>query len=260
VGEVYKTFDGGRSWKKISDPAVDVSGKAAYSFNRIYIDPVDHNKVYVVGVGMFYTLDGGKTWPTGRQQDRFRTNFGDNRSFWIDPEDPRHILLGSDGGIYSTWDGGLSMNHHYQLALGEIYNVEVDNAEPYNIYIGLQDHETWKGPSNSWSGQVNLADWVIVGMWDGMYCRVDPQDNRWLYYTTQFGSHHRVDQLKGERVQIAPVPPRGADPYRYTWVTPLVLSPHNGAILYTGGEKLLRSLNGGDTWEELSGDLTTMTV
>lgn len=255
-GEVYKSFDGGKSWKRISDPSVDVSGKAAYSFNKIYIDPVDHNKVYIVGVGMFYTLDGGKTWPTGRNADRFRTNFGDNRSFWIDPEDPRHILLGSDGGIYSTWDGGLSMNHYYQLPLGEIYNVEVDNAEPYNIYIGLQDHETWKGPSNSWSGQVNLADWVIVGMWDGMYCRVDPQDNRWLYYTTQFGSHHRVDQMKGERVPIAPVPPEGADPYRYTWVTPLVLSPHNSSILYTGGEKLLRSLNRGERWEEISPDLT----
>ncbi|MBM3419521.1 MAG: hypothetical protein FJY11_00125 [Bacteroidetes bacterium] len=255
-GEVYKSFDAGKSWKRISDPAVDVSGKAAYSFNRIYIDPVDHNKIYIVGVGMFYTLDGGKTWPVGRNQDRFRTNFGDNRSFWINPDDPRHILLGSDGGIYSTWDGGLSMNHYYQLPLGEIYNVEVDNAEPYNIYIGLQDHETWKGPSNSWSGQVNLADWVIVGMWDGMYCRVDPEDNRWLYFTTQFGSHHRVDQLKGERVPIAPVPPAGADPYRYTWVTPLVLSPHNSSILYTGGEKLLRSFNRGDTWEEISPDLT----
>lgn len=255
-GEVYKSTNAGKSWKKISDPKVDVSGKAAYSFNRIYIDPLDENKIYIVGVGMFYTLDGGKTWPTGRQQDRFQTNFGDNRSFWINPEDPRHILLGSDGGIYSTWDGGLSMNHYYQIPLGEIYNVEVDNAEPYNIYIGLQDHETWKGPVNSWSGQVNLADWVIVGMWDGMYCRVDPQDNRWLYYTTQFGSHHRVDQLKGERVSIVPKKAPGTDPYRYTWVTPLVLSPHNSSILYTGGEKLLRSLNRGDTWEEISDDLT----
>lgn len=255
-GEVYRSTDAGDSWEKISNPAVDVSGKAAYSFNKIYIDPVDPEKIYIVGVGMFYTLDGGKTWPVGRNQDRFRTNFGDNRSFWINPEDPKHILLGSDGGIYTTWDGGLTMNHHYQLPLGEIYNVEVDNAEPYNIYIGLQDHETWKGPSNSWSGQVNLADWVIVGMWDGMYCRVDPQDNRWLYFTTQFGSHHRVDQLRGERVSIAPVPPAGADPYRYTWVTPLVLSPHNSSILYTGGEKLLRSFNRGDTWEEISPDLT----
>ena len=256
-GEVYKSFDAGRSWRKISDPAVDVSGKAAYSFNKIYIDPIDHNKIYIVGVGMFYTLDGGKTWPVRREQDRFQTNFGDNRSFWINPEDPSHILLGSDGGIYSTWDGGLNMNHYYQIPLGEIYNVEVDNAEPYNIYIGLQDHETWKGPSNSWSGQVNLADWVIVGMWDGMYCRVDPQDNRWLYYTTQFGSHHRVDQEKGERVSIAPVPPKGSDRYRYTWVTPLVLSPHNSSVLYTGGEKLLRSFNRGDTWEEISPDLTS---
>lgn len=255
-GEVYKSTDAGKSWKKISDPNVDVSGKAAYSFNKINIDPVDPNKIYIIGASMSYTLDGGKTWPTGRQQDRFRSNFGDNRALWIDPADPRHIMLGSDGGIYNTWDGGLTMNHYYQIPLGEIYNVEVDNAEPYNIYIGLQDHETWKGPSNSWSGRVNIADWVIVGMWDGMYCRVDPQDNRWLYFTTQFGSHHRVDQLKGERTPIAPKQKEGADPYRYTWVTPLVLSPHNSSVLYTGGEKLLRSPNRGDTWEEISPDLT----
>jgi len=255
-GEVYKSADAGKSWTRISDPKVDVSGKAAYSFNKICIDPIDPDKIYVVGSGMYYTLDGGKTWPTGRQQDRFRSNFGDNRSFWIDPSDPRHIMLGSDGGIYNSWDGGLSMNHYYQIPLGEIYNVEVDNAEPYNIYIGLQDHETWKGPSNSWSGEVSPSDWVIVGMWDGMYCRVDPTDNRWLYYTTQFGSHHRVDQLKGERVPISPKQPEGADPYRYTWVTPLVISPHNSSVLYTGGEKLLRSSNRGDSWEEISPDLT----
>ncbi len=255
-GEVYRSRDAGLSWERISDPAVDVSGKAAYSFNKICLDPKDPDKIYIIGVSMYYTLDGGRTWPVGRGQDRFQSNFGDNRSFWINPEDPRHMMLGSDGGIYSTWDGGLTMNHYYQLPLGEVYNVEVDNADPYNIYIGLQDHETWKGPVNSWSRQVNAADWVIVGMWDGMYCRVDPSDNRWLYFTTQFGMHHRVDQLKGERVPIAPRPPAGAPPYRYTWVTPLVLSPHNGSVLYTGGEKLLRSWNRGASWEEISPDLT----
>jgi hypothetical protein len=148
------------------------------------------------------------------------------------------------------------MNHYYQIPLGEIYQVEVDNAIPYNIYIGLQDHETWKGPSNSWSGEINPADWTITGMWDGMYCKVDPEDNKWLYFTTQFGAHHRVNQQTGERVAISPEAPAGEDYYRFTWTTPLAISPHNSSILYTGGQKLLRSLDKGHSWEAISPDLT----
>ncbi len=256
-GEVYRSTDAGKSWEKINDPEeVDVSGKAAYSFNKIYIDPVDPEKIYIIGVSQYYTLDGGKTWPMGKEKDLFRTNFGDNRTFWIDPKEPRHMMLGSDGGIYETWDGGKSMNHYYQLPLGEVYMVEVDDAEPYNIYIGLQDHEVWKGPSNSWSGQITIKDWVIAGMWDGMHCKVDPTDNRWLYFTTQFGKHHRVDQSKGERVEITPRAPEGEDFYRYTWNTPIMLSPHNSKVIYTGGQKLLRSVDRGDTWKVISPDLT----
>jgi photosystem II stability/assembly factor-like uncharacterized protein len=257
-GEVYRSDDEGESWKKMSDKKTDVSGKAAYSFNQIYADPVNPNNVYIPGVSMFYSFDGGKTWPMGwRGRDRFQSNFGDVRCFWIDPTDPRHMMLGSDGGIYSTWDGGLTMNHFAHLPTGEIYDVEVDNSKPYNIYIGLQDHETWKGPSNSWSGAVGFEEWVVTGEADGMYTKVDPENNRWLYYTGQFGLHHRVDQLNGTRVDISPKAARGEAPYRNTWVTPLELSPKNPAIIYTGGQYLLRSIDRGDTWEKISPDLTT---
>lgn len=256
-GEAYRSFDAGMTWERINDPEeIDVSGKAAYSFNKIAVDPDDPDKIFIIGAGMSYTLDGGETWPQGRNAKRFRTNFGDNRALWIDPRDGDHMFLGSDGGIYETWDGGESMMHYHNLPLGEIYMVEADMREPYNIYIGLQDHEVWKGPSNSWSGQIGIEDWVIVGMWDGMYCRVDPLDDRWIYFTSQFGAHHRVDQSSGERVQITPVPPEGAEPYRFTWNTPLVLSPHNSKTLYTGGQMLLRSEDRGDSWEEISPDLS----
>ncbi len=256
-GEVYKSTDGGKSWKNISPEGIDVSGKAAYSFNMIYADPLDPDIAYIIGAGMNYTMDGGKTWPKGwRDKNKFRSNFGDNRCFWIDPTDSRHIMLGSDGGIYSSWDGGLHMHHYYLIPAGEIYHVEVDDAEPYNIYLGLQDHETWKGPSNNWNGSIGLEDWVITGMWDGMYTQVDHENNRWLYFTTQFGKQHRVDQENGTRVSIEPKVEKGAPPYRYTWTTPLIISPHNSATIYTGAQCLLRSVNRGDTWEEISPDLT----
>lgn len=256
-GEVYITNNAGKSWKRINDPEkIDVSGKAAYSFNRITIDPADPDKIFIIGSGMYYTLDGGKTWPNGREQRLFQSNFGDNRIFWIDPKDSRHIMLGSDGGIYSSFDGGLTMNHYYQLPLGEIYQVEADMETPYNIYIGLQDHETWKAPSNGWAGEISPSDWVITGMWDGMYSKVDPENNRYIYYTTQFGSHHRVDQAAGERVAVTPKAGEGDPYYRFTWTTPLALSPFNSSIIYTGAQMVLRSLNRGETWEPISPDLT----
>ena len=256
-GECYRSFDGGKSWTRINDPEkVDVSGKAAYSFNKINIDPDDPDKIYIIGPGQHITLDGGETWPNNWQYGLFASNFGDTRALWIDPKDGRHMFLGSDGGLYESWDGGKSMKHYYNIPLGEIYMVEIDDEDPYNIYIGLQDHEAWKSPVNTWSGQNSIKDWVITGMWDGMYTKVDHEDNKWLYFTTQFGSHHRVNQAIGERVSIAPVPPEGGERYRYTWNTPIMLSPHNSSILYAGAQKLLRSLDRGDTWEEISPDLT----
>ncbi|MCF8222997.1 MAG: hypothetical protein K9J25_07595 [Bacteroidales bacterium] len=257
-GECYRSFDAGQTWERLNDPEEnDVSGKAAYSFNKVCVDPDDPDKIYIIGAGMHVTLDGGENWPRAYESGLFASNFGDNRTLWIDPSDGRHMFLGSDGGVYETWDGGKSMFHYYNIPLGEVYMVEVDDEDPYNIYIGLQDHETWKAPSNSWSGKISIKDLVITGMWDGMHTEVDHEDNRWLYYTTQFGSHHRVNQATGERVSIVPEPPVGGERYRYTWNAPIKLSPHNSAILYAGAQKLLRSPDRGDTWEEISPDLTS---
>ncbi|MCK5004297.1 MAG: hypothetical protein KAS21_04375 [Candidatus Aminicenantes bacterium] len=258
-GEVYRSDDNGENWRKVSLPGIDVSGKAAYSFNEINVDPIDPENVYIIAVQMLYSKDGGKSWPgwnNWQERKLFRKNFGDVRTFWIDPADPDHMMLGSDGGLYSSWDGGKTTFHHYNIPMGEIYDVETDNSEPYNIYAGLQDHETWKSPVNGWSGSIGLEDWVITGMWDGMYTSVDPEDNRWLYFTTQFGKHHRVDQLRGERFEITPENIKDRPPYRYTWTTPIVLSPHDSKVVYTGGQMLLRSLDRGISWKEISPDLT----
>jgi photosystem II stability/assembly factor-like uncharacterized protein len=214
------------------------------------------DKIYIIGSGMYITLDGGKSWDASRKYGLFRSNFGDNRSLWIDPRDGRHMFLGSDGGAYQTWDGGATTTHYDQIPLGEVYMVEIDNHKPYNVYFGLQDHESWKAPSNSWSGRISVEDVVITGYSDGMYTKVDPEDNRWIYHTSQFGSHYRGNQALGERERIGPVPPEGGDTYRYTWNTPIMLSPFNSSTLYAGAQKLLRSPDRGNTWEEISPDLT----
>ena len=257
-GECYRSADAGYTWTKMNHDTVNVSSKAAYSFNQIMIDPNDDNNLFINNVYLEASLDGGRTWhdEDGRPTPLFRNMFGDIRSFWIDPKDSRHLIVGSDGGVYLTYDGGKNMYHCYHIPLGEIYNVEVDDAEPYNLYAGLQDHEGWRAPSNGYIGGIGPEDWTLVGMWDGMYLKVDHTDNRWFYYTTQFGAHHRVDQLTGERVNIMPAADKGKPMYRYTWNTPLEISPHNSRIIYTGGQMLLRSLDQGDHWEELSPDLT----
>jgi len=258
-GEIYRSEDSGRHWIKQNQDSCNVSAKAAYSFNKILVNPDDPDKIYVSSDVMISSTDGGKTWndcywpPT----NLFVNMFGDIRTFWADPLDGDHMMIGSDGGLYETFDGGKTIRHIYQIPLGEIYMVETDNAYPYNIYVGLQDHEAWKAPSNSWSGQVGPEDWVIVGMWDGMYTKLDPQDNRWAYISTQFGAHHRVDQLRGERIRIEPKNQEGKPAYRYPWTPPIEISPHDPATVYIGAQYLLRSTDRGDTWEEISPDLTT---
>ena len=258
-GEVYRSDDSGGSWIKQNQDSCNVSAKAAYSFIKILVNSDDPDKIYVSSDLLISSVDGGKTWNDCNwpPSNLFVNMFGDIRTFWTDPEDGNHMMIGSDGGLYETFDGGITMYHKYQIPLGEIDMVETENAYPYNIYVGLQDHEAWKAPSNSWSGQIGPEDWDIVGMWDGMYTVVDPQDNRWAYISTQFGGHHRVDQKLGVRVKIEPKNEEGKPPYRYPWTPAIVISPQNSETLYAGAQYLLKSENRGDSWHEISPDLTT---
>ena len=242
-GEVYRSEDAGTSWHKTHDDATNVGGKAPYSFNQIFVDPNDDQKVYVTSVYLANSTDGGRTWRDLEQEDMvlFSENFGDVRTFWIDPEDSQRMLFGSDGGVYVTYDGGKTSDFLYNIPGGEFYAVGVDLADPYNIYGGMQDHESWKGPVNSWSGAVTLEDWVLVGLWDGMYNQVDPRDNRYLYTTAQFGGHRRVDQLQGTRGDIEPTTGDDQNDYRYPWTPAIQISTHNPDVVYAGSQKRVRS-------------------
>ncbi len=254
---VYRSDDGGESWRRASAPEDDVGSKAAYSFNQLRVDPQDPDKLYVTSETLISSVDGGRSWRDLKwpAETLFSKIFGDVRALWVDPRDPRRLILGSDGGVFVSYDGGVTADHLYHLPLGETYALAVDSELPYNLYVGLQDHEVWKGPVNSFSGAVTLEDWVIVGHWDGMYSQVSP-DGRYHYSTTQFGFHKRLDQHLGTRVEIMPRAGEGEDPYRFTWTTPIQLSPHDSRVLWTGSQKLLRSDDRGDTWEERSPDLS----
>jgi photosystem II stability/assembly factor-like uncharacterized protein len=258
TGEVYRSDDAGATWRMTHEPSINVGGKAPYSFNTLRIDPTNPDKVWVTSVYLAHSADGGKNWDDLQtNRVRFRRMFGDVRTMWIDPQDPLHLIVGSDGGVNVTYDGGESSVHLDNLALGELYAVNVDMEDPYHVYGGLQDHESWKAPVNGFAGYVGLEHWVTVGTGDGMYNAVDPTDSRWVYNTEQFGTHRRNDMLLGTRTSIAPRRGQGQPRLRFTWTTPIVLSPHDPKTVYTGAQVVLRSRDRGDTWEEISPDLTT---
>jgi len=282
-GEVYRTDDAGSHWRRVSAEGEDVSRKAGYSFNQLRVDPNNPERVFITGSNMIQSNDGGKTWAGltgggggGRGGYPFITTFGDFRSFWIDTEDSDHMVATSDGGVSVSYDGGRTSDHFANLKLGEFYAIGVDMDQPYHIYGGLQDHESWKGPSNGWSGRVNIDDWVSVGIGDGMYNEPDPT-GRWLYNTQEFGTLGRVDLETRTRTIIDPTKPNSPHPftnvrplggrgaaaapdsilYRFNWIAPVRISPQDHDTIYYGSQFLLRSKDRGDHWEVISPDLTT---
>ncbi len=257
--EVYRSDDAGKTWRKINPGHEGDLNKAPYSFNQLRLDPADPDAVYITGQSLYSTNDAGRTWKgvTWPPDGVFQNAFGDFRAMWIDPQDHDRMIFGSDGGVYVSYDRGKTCIHLYNIPLGEFYAVGVDMEDPYNIYGGLQDHESWKGPSNGWARQISLADWVTVGEGDGMYNVVDPTDSRWVYNNREMGTMWRFDQKLGVQTEITPKRGAGEKPWRFNWTPPIALSPHNPAIVYTGAQVLFRSLDRGDHWQGISPDLTT---
>jgi len=252
--ELYRTDDGGKTWRKVSGDVNVAGGKAPYSFNQIKINPFNDLHVVVTSDSMFQTKDGGKTWT----MDFMRGTFGDFRCTWWDPQDEDRVMTCSDGGVSVSYDRGKTADWFPNMKVGEAYAIGVDMDDPYHVYAGFQDHDSWKGPVNSRFGEITLEDWVTVGPGDGMYNVADPTDSRWVYNTRELGSMGRMDQKTGMRADISPGRANsGTPPLRYNWIAPIAMSPHNPQIIYAGAQKLFRSLNRGDKWEEISPDLTT---
>jgi photosystem II stability/assembly factor-like uncharacterized protein len=269
-GELYRTENGGQAWTKMNAAEDDLTPKGSGyigsgdedcdGFTQVRVDPANDRNVFMVSNSLWSSTDAGKTWRGAggsRPPGLFPNIFGDVRTFWIDPQDSKQMIIGDDGGFYLSHDGGNSSDHISHLPIGEAYGVGFDMEDPYNIYASLQDHEDWKGPSMGPLGYTSLLDWFALSSGDGMHTRVDPNDSRWAYTSSEWGGIFRTDQKLGYRVSIRPTRPGGGPPYRSIWGTPLHVSPHDGSIIYTGGEMLLKSADRGDHWTEISPDLST---
>ena len=246
---VYRSDDAGLSWRKMSS----VNPRPMY-FSQIRIDPKSDARIYVGGVQLHISDDGGKTFIENG------TMHSDHHAMWIDPANPNHIIDGNDGGVGVSYDRGKTWEGIYNMDLGQFYHVTYDMKTPYNVYGGLQDNYSWGGPSavRSRAGIVN-DDWSSIQGGDGFETIVDPSDPRTIYTESQDGNIVRVDRVSNERKAIRPVAPKGEPPLRWNWNTPIVVSAHDSNTIYVGANKVFKSTDRGQTWTAISGDLTENT-
>jgi photosystem II stability/assembly factor-like uncharacterized protein len=249
AGGVFRSTDRGETWEK-RNPFVDTQ----MYYGKIYCDPVDVDRIYISATSMQVSDDGGKTL----SRLPIRNIHGDVHPIWVDPNNARHYLLGTDGGVHESWDRAESWQFKANLPTVQFYRVEVDNSKPfYYVYGGTQDNFSVGGPSRtkSSSGIVN-SDWFITQGGDGFVSRIDSTNPNIVYAEYQYGGLARFDRATGEGVDIQPIADKDEESLRWNWDAPLIISPHNPARLYFGAQKLFRSDDRGNTWVVVSGDLS----
>ena len=253
-GGIFRSEDRGVSWTKVND----LNPRPMY-YSELVIDPNDDQHVYVLGTYMHRSRDGGGSFTQLEFDAPGTYGIGvhvDNHALWIDPSDSDHVLLGNDGGFYTSFDGGDRWSIVANLPIGQFYDVAVDMAEPYNVYGGLQDNQSVYGPSENRSvkGILN-RHWTVSDFGDGMVQAADPVDGRYVYTSSQGGAIIRHDPRTGDRKVIKPFPSDTAETFRFYWTSPFILSPHDPETIHLGGNRLFTTRNRGMSWTA-SPDLT----
>jgi len=250
-GGVYRSNDKGETWTRVAD--INSDPRPMY-FSQIRVDPNNDQRLWVGGVTMQYSEDGGKTW-TGNFA---RAPHADTHAIWIDPADSNHLMTGNDGGINITYDRGKTWDYANTVPIGQFYELGVDNGMPYKICGGLQDNNAWCGPSMSFNPRgITNDDWYTIGGGDGFYAQPDPQDTSIVYTESQDGNLIRRNVVTGETKQIRPREDFDEKNFRFQWNSPVMISAFDHNTIYYGGNFLFRSTNRGDSWTKISPDLTT---
>ncbi len=248
-GGIFRSTDFGETWERRND-----FDELAMYYATIYADPVDVNRIYMMNTLIHVSNDGGKTLHYLHN----RWKHVDSHVMYIDPHDPNYYLVGCDGGLYESYDRAKTWDFKSNLPITQFYDVAVDNSKPFfYMYGGTQDNNSVGGPSQtmSASGIVN-SDWFITVGGDGFESRVDPVDPNTVYAESQYGGLVRFDRKTGQILGIQPQQGKNEGPLRWQWDSPILISPFDHNTIYFGANKLFKSTDRGDSWTEISGDLT----
>jgi hypothetical protein len=246
---MYKSTDAGASWKKINS---DFNNTVRpFYFSRLVVDPTTDTVLVKCAFVPIISVDGGK---------KFRQIgsgvHSDVHAAWIDPNNHKHILLGTDGGVYESFDQAYTFKMWMNLPVGQFYHVTVDNQIPYHVYGGLQDNGSWSGPSQK-AGGITNSDWKATYGGDGFWSHPQPNDPNTVYAEYQGGHMVRYNKKSGVAKDIMPYQEKGGPKLRFNWNTPLVQSPNKAERIYAGAQFVFMSDDRGDSWKRISNDLTT---
>ncbi|MDQ6845429.1 MAG: glycosyl hydrolase, partial [Bacteroidota bacterium] len=258
--EVYRSDDGGETWKKVNTRGLNLYNTYGYYFGKISVSGANESKVLISGYSLMLSEDGGKTFKSVDKQN----THGDWHGVWINPLRDSNWVAGNDGGCNLTYDNGKHWFKANTPPVAQFYAIAVDNAKPYHVYGGIQDNGVWYGSSKNRiddegedeDDYYNGDDWKPIGGGDGMQVQVDTRDNKTVYFGSQFGEYQRKKVDDKEKIRIHPMPDMEAEKLRYNWQTPILLSCFNQDILYMGNNVFYRSMNKGKNMAPLSNDLT----
>ena len=267
AAEVYSTDNGGINWYRTHEKELLIFPGIGWYFADIYVNPLDDNEIYSLGVRAAYSNDGGKSFKNLNgtvkriNPSQAKGLHLDHCELWINPINPEHIVLGNDGGVFVSYNKGNSWLHYNNIPTGEFYDIELTNGSPYLIYGGTQDDATVYGPPKEWKN--NSEDkwkYLWIDAWDGgdgCITQVDPSDNNTVYFSMQNGAIRRKNLKKGLSVSIKPKLPKNInDTLKYNFITPYFISEHNHNTLYHAGNYVFKSTDKGNNWEVISNKLT----
>lgn len=255
TGGLFRSENQGSSWKKMSD-AVS-GGTGPHYYQELYACPHNFEKLYLMDFVMQISEDGGKTFLKMNEENKHI----DNHAIAFRKSDPNYLLVGTDGGLYESYDNTSTWKFISNLPVTQFYKVAVDDDFPfYNVYGGTQDNNTQGGPSRTDNVHgIRNSDWFVVLFGDGHQPATEPGNPDILYAQWQQGNLVRYDRITGEIIYIQPQPELGEQPDRFNWDAPILVSPHNPAHLFFASQRVWKSTDRGDSWTAISGDLTTNT-